>query len=175
MTAAVHPAAQPLKPAVALAIIALLTAALSLLGAVVGWVLSATGYLEDAAWARALFEGDVASTILLVSLLSLVLIGLALAVQLATMILALLVVIRGDGKLRTGAAMLLAMALFGMFFSLSVDLPASASAVTDVLAVLALAVQALRWCVTVAGAVVLCVGIREVRRARAALPSSPRM
>lgn len=171
MSRTVHPNAQPLKPAVALAIITLLTALLTLLGAVGMWVLSATVALEDLAWVQALFDGsDIASTIIVISLIGLVLTGLALGVQLATLILAIIVVVRGDGKLRVGAAILLAMALMGMFFSLSVDLPTSTSALTDVLSAVAFALWALEWCVTVAGFVVLSLGIREVRRARTALP-----
>ena len=168
-TTGVPPQQQPLRPAIALAIISLVSALMSVLGVVAAWVLAATGLMDSGAWVPSPSDGSgFALAIVVLSLLGLLLLLVGIGIQLASFILSLIVVIRGDGKLRTGAAILLAMSLFGVFFSVTLDLPSSAGAITNVITFLGTAVQVLRWCGLVAGVAVLWLGIGEVRRARAA-------
>src|SRR5699024_7367961 len=122
-TTGVPPQQQPLRPAIALAIISLVSALMSVLGVVAAWVLAATGIMEGGTWAPSPSDGGgFALAIVVLSLLSLLLLLVGIGIQLASFILSLIVVIRGDGKLRTGAAILLAMSLFGVFFSVTLDL-----------------------------------------------------
>src|SRR5699024_1870377 len=164
----VAPERQPLRPAVALATLSLLTVLLELAGVVLVFVASRTGFLEDVVRDMDLEgPGFVARIIvLIVGILGVVVIDLGL--KLAAVVLGILVLIRGDGKLRIGAGLLLAIALFGLFFSLTIEGSMLSGGVETAFAVLQWTVEILRWTLTIAGLVLLALGIREVRRARAA-------
>src|SRR5699024_608330 len=120
----VRPGRRPLGPATALAVLSLLTVLLEVAGAVLVVVAARTGLLEDVV--RDMDPegpGSVAWIVMLVlGVLGVVVVGFGL--RLASVVLGILVVIRGDGKLRIGASLLLAIALFGMFFSLTIEGPA---------------------------------------------------
>lgn len=168
-TRRVPPESQPLRPAIVLAIISLLTLVMSVAGLALVYVLAATGFLETAASGQELLDGQaVAAWIIVISLLALGLIAVALGLRLAVVILGIIVVVKGDGKLRIGASLLLAVALTGMFFSFSMDGSMVSGALESVFSVLAWLAQLLQWGVSLAGIVVVWLGIREVRRARAA-------
>lgn len=165
----VAPERQPLRPAIALALLSLVTMMLEVAGIVLVYVAGTAGFFAD------LFpdpesltgEGFVVRIIVMI----LVILGylvVSYGLKLASLILGILVVIRGDGKLRIGAALLLAVAVFGLFFSFSVDAPMS-DGVETAFTVLVWAAEILRWVLTIGGFVLLALGIREVRRARAAL------
>ena len=164
----VPPERQPLRPATALAILSLLTVLLEVAGAVLVVVAARTGLLEDVV--RDMDPegpGSVAWIVMLVlGVLGVVVVGFGL--RLASVVLGILVVIRGDGKLRIGASLLLAIALFGMFFSLTIEGPALSGGIETAFAVLQWTVEIFRWALTITGLVLLGLGIGEVRRARAA-------
>lgn len=168
-TRRVPPQSQPLRPAIALAIISLLTLVMSAAGLVLVYVLAASGFLEAGASGQELLDGQgVAVRIIVISLLALGLIAVALGLRLAVVILGIIVVVKGDGKLRIGASLLLAVALTGMFFSFSMDGSMVSGAFESAFSVLSWLAQLLQWGVSLAGIVILWLGIREVRRARAA-------
>ena len=164
----VPPERQPLRPATALAVLSLLTVLLEVAGAVLVVVAARTGLLEDVV--RDMDPegpGSVAWIVMLVlGVLGVVVVGFGL--RLASVVLGILVVIRGDGKLRIGASVLLAIALFGMFFSLTIEGPALSGGIEAAFAVLQWTVEIFRWALTITGLVLLGLGIGEVRRARAA-------
>ncbi len=159
---------QPLRPAIALAIISLLTVLMAVVGIALVTVLAEIGFFEDAEWGRELLDGqDFVVRLIVVMLLSFAVIAVTLGLKLAAAILGIIVVIKGDGKLRIGASLLLAVALTGLFFSFSVDGSMLSGTFDSVLSVLATLAQLVQWGVSVAGIVILGLGIREVRRARA--------
>lgn len=150
----------PLRLATTLAIIVTLLLIGHLVGAVVG--LFAPGTIDVAV--------DSAGTVVLalgVSLL--VLTGAALA--LAALVLSILVVVRGRGALRLGAALLLASALGGMVLSLEVTgdpamLPAPMVAAARVMEALETALAVIRFALDAAGLILLVRGIRALRGRR---------
>ncbi|ASK65719.1 hypothetical protein CFK39_07570 [Brachybacterium avium] len=171
----VPPEKQPLKPAIALAIISLLTVLMSVIGAAAVYGFAATGFLDDLAQDQELLGGEgFPIRFVLITLVSMGLIALAAAMKLASAVLGILVVIRGEGKLRIGASLLLATALFGLFFSFSVDGSLLSGTFQDLISLLATLAEVARWCVMVAGIVILALGVSEVRRERARRPRTPR-
>lgn len=164
----VPPEKQPLRPAIALALIALVTLLLELAGLALTLVLAESGLFQGEFWDLDLEEQEFAVRVLalVLGILAFVVVGLGLKV--ASLVLGILVVVRGDGKLRIGGSLLLAIALLGLFFSLSVELPSLSGSIGTVLVVLQWAAEILRWALMIAGVVLLGLGIREVRRARAA-------
>lgn len=171
----VPPEKQPLKPAIALAIISLLTVLMSVVGVALVYGFAATGVLDDLAQDQDLLDGQgLVLRIVVIALLSVGFIAITAAMKLASVVLGILVVVRGEGKLRIGASLLLATALFGLFFSFSVDGSLLSGSFEDLLSVLATLAEVARWCVMVAGIVILALGVREVRRERARRPLTPR-
>ena len=164
----VAPERQPLRPAIALAILSLLTVLLELAGVVLVFVVARTGFLEDLARDMDLDGPGFAARIIVLILGILGVVVIDLGLKLAAVVLGILVVIRGDGKLRIGASLLLAVALFGLFFSLTIEGSMLSGGVETVFAVLQWTIEILRWAVTITGLVLLGLGIGEVRRARAA-------
>ncbi|ATG50701.1 hypothetical protein CFK38_03575 [Brachybacterium vulturis] len=157
-----------MRPAIALAIISLLTVLMAVVGVALVTVLAATGLFEDAEWGQDLLGGQgFAVRLIAVMLLSLAVIAVTVGTKLAAAILGIIVVIKGDGKLRIGASLLLAVALMGLFFSFSMDGSMLSGTFESVLSVLATLAQLVQWGVSLAGIVILGLGIREVRRARA--------
>ncbi|MDN5899650.1 MAG: hypothetical protein L0H74_06230 [Brachybacterium sp.] len=171
----VPPEKQPLKPAIALVIISLATVLMSVVGVALVYGFAATGALEDLAQDQDLLDGQgLVLRIVLIALVSVGLIAITGAMKLAWVGLGIIVVVRGEGKLRIGASLLLATALFGLFFSFSVDGSMLSGTFEDILSVLVMLAEVARWCVMIAGLVILGLGIRGVRRARARHPLNPR-
>lgn len=174
----VHPEQQPLRPAVALALISLLMGVMTLVGVALVYVLAATGFFENIEWEQDLVSGrDFATRIAVFTILGLALFAISAGMELASVILGILVVVKGDGKLRIGASLLLATALFGLFFSFSVDPSTFSDAsgtLSTVVSVAQTVAEVARMGVTIAGLVILMLGIREVRRARSGFSRGPR-
>lgn len=167
----VPPERQPVRPAIALVIISLVTMLMGAVGIALVYAISATGLFDGAAWAQDLGDGPgLVGRIIVLSVVVLAFIGVFLGLKLASVVLGILVVVRGDGKLRIGASMLLAVTLLELFFSVSLEGSSITGTVADVLTVLGWAATLARWGVMVAGVVVLWLGIREVRSARAGRP-----
>lgn len=165
----VAPERQPLRPAIALAILSLVTMVLEVAGIVLVYVAGTAGFFEGVMPDPESLPGEgFVVRIIVMILVILVFVAIGYGLKLASLILGILVVVRGDGKLRIGAALLLAVAVFGLFFSFSVDAPMSGG-VETAFTVLVWAADILRWVLTIAGFVLLGLGIREVRRARTAL------
>ena len=152
----VHPADQPLKPAVALVSTSLLMV-LALAGTYLLGMLTA---------------GQIAPQLLVTVVLALALVVAMLG--LASFVLAVVVLAKGGGKLRLGAALMVAAALLGFVFSFSVSgnvsqMPDAAVAVSNVFSVLEVVLEVFRAIVMIAGIVLLVLGIRQTRRERAEL------
>ncbi|MGO1225396.1 hypothetical protein ACT3SQ_00295 [Brachybacterium sp. AOP42-C2-15] len=165
----VHPVDQPLKPATALVI----TSVLMVL-ALAGTYLLTMLPTDDAA--EKMMTGEIAPQLIVTAVIALVLVVGMLGLGLASFVLAIVVVVKGGGKLRLGAGLMIAASLFGLFISFSVSgdtsqLPDAAVAVSNVFSVLEVIVEVIRGVVMIAGVVILILGIREVRRERAELPA----
>ena len=158
----VHPADQPLKPAVALVSTSLLM--VLALGGTYLLSLLAAEVADDP-----LTAGQIAPQLLVTAVLALALVVAMLG--LASFVLAVVVLAKGGGKLRLGAALMVAAALLGFVFSFSVSgnvsqMPDAAVAVSNVFSVLEVVLEVFRAIVMIAGIVLLVLGIRQVRRDR---------
>ncbi len=165
----VHPVDQPLKPATALVI----TSVLMVL-ALAGTYLLSLLAIEDAA--GTMMTGEISAQLIVTAVIALVLVLAMLGLGLASFILAIVVTVKGGGKLRLGAALMLAATLAGLVVSFTVSgdisqLPDAAVAVSNAFSILAAIAEVVRALVMIAGVVILILGIREVRRERAQLPS----
>lgn len=162
------PERRPLRSALALALVTLGTVLMSVLGLVAAALLAGSGIDQGLSFDDDGFAGQELAIWLVVVLLvavGLLLVGIAL--ELASIVLGILVVVRGDGKLRLGAILLLIATAGGLFFSLSVEGTIGSETVTEVLAIVTTVLEVLRWGVLVTGLVILALGIREARAARA--------
>ena len=165
----VHPADQPVRPAIALVITTVLMV-LALAGAHLVALLAT----EDAA--ESMMTEQMAPRLMVTALIAVVLVLAMLGLGLASFILAIVVVVKGDGKLRLGAGLMIAASLFGLVISFTVSgdtsqLPDAAVAVSNAFSVLEVIVEVIRVVAMIAGIVILLLGIREVRRERALLPA----
>ncbi len=156
-----RPGAQPpLRVATALAIII----ALLVIGRLVGaglWLAAPVGVDVGV---------DPVGTVVLAVVVSVLALSGA-ALSLAGLVLSILVVVRGRGALRLGAALLLASAVGGMVLSLEVtgdpaSLPASMVTAAQVIEVLGIALAVIRFALDVAGLVLLLRGIEALRARR---------
>lgn len=165
----VHPADQPLTPAIVLVITSVL-----LVLALVGTYLLAMLATEDAAETMA--TGQLPPQLIVTAVITLVLVVAILGLGLASFVLAIVVMVKGGGKLRLGAALMIAASLAGLVVSFTVSgdttqMPDAAVAVANAFSVLEVIVDVIRAVVMIAGVVILILGIREVRRERAELPA----
>jgi amino acid transporter len=170
-TRRVPPFAQPLRPAIALGVVSLLLVVMTVVG--VAAALLAVGYLGQASMDEGFATVVVVLTLVAVAF-TLVMVGLGIA----ALVLSILVIVKGDGKLRLGAILLLAATVLGtaVSFSTSGD-PSQLSDAADALASLAsllgLLVDVAQIVAMIVGLVLLGLGIREVRRARARVVPRP--
>lgn len=158
----------PVRPAVALVVVTLAAVLFSVVSAL--GALFALGSLEVDPTGEGMIAAYLVLTLVIVAV-ALLTIGLSLA----AFVLAIVVVVKGEGRLRVGAALVLAASVLGLVVSFSVSgdpsgLPDGVGAFATVLSVLDSVVQIARLVMMVAGVVVLILGIRETRQARAALP-----
>lgn len=160
------PFQQPLRPATALVVVAVLQLLLTIAAAVLAIAL--VPWLEGAMMA----EGA-PSALVVVALLGIGAGLLMMGLGLATFILAIVVTVKGRGKLRHGAVILIVVAALGASVSFTTsgdpsmmgDLGTAVAGAFDVVTMVLGVIRALAGLV---GVVLLLLGIREVRRRRAA-------
>lgn len=163
----VHPADQPLRPAVALVITSLLMV-LALAGTYL------LGMLATETAAGSMMAGEIPPQLIVTAVIALGLVLAMIGLGLASFVLAIVVAVKGEGKLRLGAALMVAASLLGLVVSFSVSgdvsqMPDAAVAVSNVFSLLEVIVEVIRAVVMVVGLVILVLGIRQVRRGRAEL------
>lgn len=163
----VHPHDQPVRPAIALLVVSALL--------LVVWVASELlprMFVDDLVEVGPSDEFTGMLRVITLVLVSLVVLMLGLG--LASLILAVVVAVKGGGKLRLGAALMIAAVLFSLVVSFTVtgdtsQLPDAAVAASNAFSILESIVNAARAVAMVVGAVLLVFGIREVRQQRAEL------
>lgn len=165
----VHPVAQPLKPAIALVI----TSVLMVLALVGTYLLT---MLAPGDAAETMMAGEIPPQLIVTVVIALLLVVAMLGLGLASFVLAVVVLVKGGGKLRLGAGLMVAASLFALVVSFTVSgdtsqLPEAAVAVSNAFSVLEAIIEVVRAVVMIAGIVILILGIREVRRERAELPA----
>jgi hypothetical protein len=161
-----RPHDQPVRAAIALAVlsaISLLIAAGIYAAALLGGQGLQEQVLADGA-------GGAFAAVLLISL---AVILISLGAGLAAFVLSIVVVVKGTGKLRLGAALMIAASLSDLVVSFSTSgdvsqLPEVVLAVSNAFSVLQAVVDVIGTLLALAGLVILVLGIREVRRERAA-------
>lgn len=162
----VPPYEQPLKPAIALLVVAVLL--LVIQGVV--WVLP----LLFGDRLEASLSGGPLPPIGPMLVVGFAIVLLILGLGLATFILGVVVVVKGDGRLRIGAALVISAFVVEVVFSISVSgdpsqVPDVAIAISTLFSLLETLVTVAKALVMVVGAVFLALGIRAVRRQRAEL------
>ena len=163
-TPRVAPHQQPLRSAIALGVVT----AVGLLMALVGM---AALFLDERDVESLIAAQDLTALLIVVAIVAVVLLVLNIGATVATLVLSIVVMVKGEGKLRLGAALLLATALFGYVISFSFSgsgsmLPDTAEQAVDLLSVLELVGSIARLVATAVGLVILTRGIGEVRQAR---------
>lgn len=163
----VHPHDQPVRPAIALVVLAVAMGLMWAVAEVISRILVRNLLSSELApGAEATFYVIFAIT----AVMGLLMLGLGLA----AFIVAVVVAVKGDGKLRLGAGLMIAASLFEMviYFNVSGDssqFSEAAIAVSNAFTIVELVVNVLRVLALIVGAVILILGIREVRRERAEL------
>ncbi|MBB5833133.1 hypothetical protein [Brachybacterium aquaticum] len=157
------PTQEPVRAATALVVVT----ALLLLGSVLTEV---AGAIVDPSQAYAML-GTVANVVIVV--VALAALAVLLGLGIAALVLAILVTVRGSGKLRIGAVMIIIGSLLGLAVSFTVtgdisQMPDAAVAAGNAFALMERVVDVLRGLVMLAGVVVVILGISEVRRKGAA-------
>ncbi|MGP9536491.1 hypothetical protein ACT3SP_00670 [Brachybacterium sp. AOP43-C2-M15] len=164
----IHPRAQPVRPAIALVVVSVVSAVLMALSYLAELLLG-DGVVQQ------MLSGDPTATVALLMVLALVFVALALGLGLAGFILSVVVAVKGDGKLRLGAVIMLIASAAGMVVSFTVSgdpaaFSDAAVAISNAFSLLDAVVEVLRVLGMLAGVVVLVLGIREVQRERADQP-----
>ncbi|HEX7352589.1 hypothetical protein [Brachybacterium sp.] len=162
----IPPHEQPLRPAIALLVVAVLL--LVIQGVVRVLPLLLVDRLE------ASLPGGPLPPIGPMLVAGFAIVALVLGLGLATFLLAVIVAVKGDGKLRIGAALMLTVFVVEVVFSFSVSgdtsqVPDVAVAISRLFSLLETLIMVAKALALVVGAVFLALGIRTVRRRRAEL------
>lgn len=165
----IPPHDQPLRPAIALLVVAVTLLVLSGVVAVLPLLLAAN--------MEASLSSGAMPPVGVMLVAGLVLVLLLLGLGLASFILAVVVAVKGDGALRVGAALLIAASVVELVVSVTVSgdtsrVPEAVVAVSTVFSVLEMLVEVAKFLAVLVGVGFLAFGIRTVRQRRAELARS---